>query len=990
MKSFKYKHLNSNKLNILVFLKCVLLFCLITTTQAFSQGITITGTVTDNLSEPLPGVNVMVKGSSIGQVTDVNGRYTITVPNTNAVLVFSYIGYVPAEYDVGNQTTINVQLREDVSQIEEIVVIGYGTVKKSDLTGAVSSVTDKSFKDQPVKSVGEILQGRSAGVQVTTLSGLPGQTPYILIRGTTSLNKSSTPLYVIDGIIGGSVPNVADIQSMEILKDASATAIYGSRGANGVVLITTKRGSEGKPIVSVDAQWGFSSIIKKYDLLNPYDYAIALQDVAGVVFPADELAAYKNGTKGIDWQDLITQTGVSQDYKLSISGGTAKTQYYVSANLLDETAITVNTKHNRYQFRTNLNTEVTKWLDISTNLNVSQTKTHNLFNNFESLLVYSPSMELKNEETGVYNLDPYNSVLNNPYGLQMETQSDSYSNRLIGNFDVKFKIIDGLTLSIQNGLIFTNSPSYSFQSSKRTLNEQSTMSNSNSNSIYWQNTNNLTYFKTFGDHQITATAVWETSQSESKSLNISGSSLANEVVGYYNYLNAATRTGGNSYSAYAIASGLGRLMYVYKNRYMVTGTFRADGSSKFQGDNKWGYFPSGSLAWDVAKEDFFSDQNLFQQLKLRGSYGVTGNQDIDVYSTLGMLSSNTYSYGTTTRYSGYWENTFPTPNISWEKVYQFDIGLDASMLNNRINISIDAYQKNSKDLLLQKTIPNYNGGGSIWVNMGEVKNIGLEFTIDAFAVRKKDFVWQSILTGSFQKNEIINMGGEEWLQTALGSTYGGYFQIYHVGYPIGSFYLYDWAGIDDEGCNLYRKLDGSLTRTPDGEDRYVLGQGYPKSTFGWNNMLRWKNWSLNVFMNAALGVDRQNLLRTTLSHGGGSNKYTTLAEAYFKNWDNVENKADAKFSSLKNGNNRRIFMSTQWLENASFMKMKNLSLSYQIPKDVLKVAEANITFSVQNIFTITKYKGMDPETYYGLGGQGVDLGAYPVPRTYTFGLMLNF
>ena len=424
---------------------------------------------------------------------------------------------------------------------------------------------------------------------------------------------------------------------------------------------------------------------------------------------------------------------------------------------------------------------------------------------------------------------------------------------------------------------------------------------------------------------------------------------------------------------------------------MLTGTFRADGSSKFQGDNKWGYFPSGALAWDVTREDFFSNQNLFQQLKLRTSYGITGNQDISAYSTLGMLSSLTHAFGTTTRYTGYLENTFPTPDVTWEKVKQFDVGLDISMFDSRLNISLDGYVKNCYDLLLQKKIPDYNGGGTIWVNMGEVKNTGLDVTIDAFPVRTKDFVWQSVLTGAFQKNKVTNMGGEDYLLAANGSTYGGYFQIFKVGYPISSFWLYDWAGFDNEGCNLYRTQNGDIVNQPAGEDRFVTGKGFPTVSFGWNNMIRWKNWTANIFMNGALGVDRMNMTRAVIAQGGGDSHYFTGREGYFKCWDKVENKADAKYSSIKNGNNRKIFMSTFWLEDAAFLKMKNISVSYQIPKDVLKVADVNLTFSVQNIFTITKYQGMDPEVYSGLSNVGgLDLGAYPVPRTYTLGMTLNF
>jgi len=958
------------------------------------QQVTITGTVSDIYGEPLPGVSILIKGTSQGTATDANGAFSLSVPDRNATLIFSFVGFARQEIAVGTQNVLNVTLAEDTQLMEEVVVIGYGTVKKSDLTGSVSSISEKTFKDQPVKSLSDILQGRSAGVQVTNRSGMPGgDGALILIRGTTSINKSSAPLYVVDGIFGAGVPNPSDIQSIEILKDASATAIYGSRGANGVVLITTKHGKEGKAQVTLDVQLGVSNIIKKYDLMNPYEYAQALNDVRGsITISQEDMQAYKNGTKGIDWQDLLFQSGHIQDYKLSISGGTQKTKYFISANVLDQTAITIKTKYNRYQFRTNLNTEVAPWFTILTNMNFSSSVAHNNSFDMQGLLTYSPTMEMKNEETGAYNLDPHNSYNLNPYGQRVEAYNDNYSNSLSQNVDLRFKIIDGLTLSIQGALIYTHSPSFSFASKNRTAGQVSSMGNSSGLSLYLQNTNNLTYFKTFGDHQITATGVWEVSQSESKSMSLSGTSLANEYVGYYNYANAATRTGANSYSAYSIVSGLFRAMYTFKNRYMLTGTYRADGSSRFQDDNKWGYFPSAAIAWDVAKEDFFSDQDLFQQLKVRGSYGITGNQGIDIYSTLGMLTATTYGWGTGTRYSGYWEKDFAAPDVSWEKVYQTDIGLDLSMLKGRVNLSIDWYLKNCKDLLLQKTVPGYNGAGSFWVNMGVVKNTGMDITLDAYPVRNNDFSWQSILTAQFQKNKVVELGGEDYLLTSNLSTYGGEFQIIKVGHPIASYYLYEWAGFDDEGCNLFLNQAGEKVRVPVGEDRKTMGQAFPKSVFGWNNMVRWRNWSANIFMNAVIGNNRMNLSRAITAQGGGNNRFTTLRDAYLKSWDMVADKSQAKYSSMKHGDNRRLFQSSFWLEDASFLKINNISVSYDIPRKVLKALDAQVSLSVQNICTFTKYQGMDPEVYSANVGSvgGVDHAAYPVPRSYTLGLVANF
>ncbi|MDR1675301.1 MAG: TonB-dependent receptor [Tannerella sp.] len=952
----------------------------------------ITGTVVDQAGEPVIGANIVEKDvASNGTITGSDGNFSLNV-SPGATLVVSYIGYVTQEIAVGNRTQLQIVLQEDLQTLEEVVVIGYGTVRKSDLTGSVASVSDKQFKDQPVKRVEDILQGRTPGVEVTTLSGIPGGDVKVRIRGTTSINKSSDPLYIVDGIVSTSGLeglNPSDIQSIEVLKDASATAIYGSRGANGVVLVTTRKGQEGKAQITVDAAVGVSNIIKKYDLLSAYEYALALNDIWGsTTVSAADVEAYRNGTKGIDWQDIMTQTGISQDYKLSISGGNAKNRYLVSGNMLDISAITITTKFQRAQLRVNLDTEVAPWLTLSTKLNASRMHGHNTGVDLMNVINYSPAMEMKNEETGVYNRDPYNAVDNNPYGGRIVNYNDNYRYYLNGNLNLLFRIVDGLTLSVQGGANYYHNPNYSFTSALAAPGQINGMSNGSGMNIYWQNTNNLTYQKTFGDHSLTATAVWEASNSNWTNLSISGSNLSNEVVGYWNISNAATRSEGNDYSAESIVSGIGRLMYSYKGRYMLTGTFRADGSSKFQGDNKWGYFPSGALAWDVAKEDFMSDLNLFQQLKARASFGITGNQDIGRYSTLGMLSTTSYGWGTSSPYTGYWGNSFATPNVRWEKTYQYDLGVDLSMLDSRLNFTFDWFLKDSKDLLFQKTVPSYNGGGSFWVNQGEVKNSGVEFSVNTTPVNRNDLRWETTLNASYVKNEIVDLAGSDFILQTVYSNYGGAMEIMKPGYPLGSFYLYQWKGFDDAGANLYQQANGSLTTSPMADDQVVMGQSDPKWTFGWNNMVSWKNWSASVFINAATGHNRLNMTRYALASMTGMYRFITLRDAYYKGWDKVENKADAIFPSNTNSDTKYYGNSDFWLENASFLKLKNISIAYRIPKQIVKVADIQLSVSAQNLFILTKYKGMDPEVYSS--GAGVDYGAYPVPRTVTFGAKLDF
>ena len=532
---------------------------------------------------------------------------------------------------------------------------------------------------------------------------------------------------------------------------------------------------------------------------------------------------------------------------------------------------------------------------------------------------------------------------------------------------------------------YDNSPSYSFRSKLDSPGAINSASNTNALHNYWQNTNNLTWQKQFGDHSFTAMGVWEISRSWDSQLKGTGSNLNNESVGYWNLGNAAIRDASNSYTEFSLASGIVRANYDYKKRYFITAALRADGSSKFQGDNKWGYFPSAAVAWDIAQESFMSNQHVLDQLKLRASFGVTGNQDIAAYSTLGMLSGASYGWGTSTSSTGYWGYQFATPGITWEKTYQYDLGLDMSI--GGFNITVDWFKKQTKDLLFQKQVPKYNGGGTYWVNQGKLNNTGVELSLTTFPV-KEAVTWETSLNASYVKNEVADLAGDDFVLTANYSDLGGPMQIMKPGYPMGSFYVYQWKGFDDKGANLYQKADGSLTTNPTSDDLVVKGQASPKWTVGWNNTVTWKNWTLNVFFNAATGYDRLNISRFMAASMTGVSRFITLRDAYFKGWDHVANKADALYPSLTNTDNKSYANSDFWLEDASFIKLKNISLSYRIPRRVLKFASVQLSVSAQDLFTITRYKGMDPEVYTSY--DGLDYGAYPIPRTITFGAKIRF
>lgn len=952
--------------------------------------VTITGTVINVEGEAVIGATVILKGhTGRGTATDVNGKYSITVPQ-GSTLIISFMGYeekeVELQPDISDYLTT---LNEAQTRINDVVIVGYGEIKKSDLTGSVSVVGERSFYDQPVKNVSEILQGRSSGVEVTTISGMPGASTKVRVRGTTSINKSSDPLYVIDGIISTSGLdgiNPQDIASMQILKDASSTSVYGSRGANGVVLITTRSGQSGDARILFSTKIGVSDVRKNYNLLSPYEYALALNDIRGAGTISDEdVELYRLGIKGIDWVDLMTRTAITQDYNLSIAGGSEKVRYMVSGNLLDQEAITIDSKYMRYGLRANIEADVKPWLTLITKFNGSILHQKNGAPNWFHVLNYSPTMELKDLNSGIYNKDPYNILSNNPYGVIKETDSDSYSYNVNANAGLIFHIVKGLKLSVQGGYDFDYAPSYSFVSSRVASGATNSMSNASALHQYWQNTNNLTYSNTFGRHTLATTAVFELSRTTDTRMSISGSGLSNESVGYWDVTNAATRNESNSYTQSSLMSGILRVNYDYGKRYFFTAAVRADGSSKFQRDHRWGFFPSAAVAWDIAAENFMKSQDVVTQLKLRASFGITGNEGISAYNTLGMLSSTSYGWGTSTGYTGYWGNTFASPDLTWEETTQWDVGLDATI--HGINISFDWFRKDTENLLFQKQVPHYNGGGTYWVNQGALMNTGYEFSLNTFVIDRA-VKWETTANVSYITNEVVDLAGNDFVLTANYSDLGGPMQIMKPGYPLGSFYVYEWLGFDDAGANIYRKADGSTTITPTSEDLVIRGNATPKWLVGWNNSIIWRNLSINLFFYGAFDYDRLNISRFTTASMSGGSRFITLRDAYFNGWDYVENKSDAKYASVKNTDNKSYANTTFWLEDASFIKLKNVTISYTIPRHITRFADIQLSVSAQDIFTFTKYKGMDPEVYSSY--EGLDYGAYPVPRTITFGLKLTF
>ena len=955
------------------------------------------GVVADAVGEPIIGASIVVKGTTNGTVSDYDGYFVLDGVKMGDVLRISYVGYQTQDVK-WNGSPLNIVLKEDAQALDEVVVIGYGAVRKADMAGAVSVMDNKAFKAQPITQVSDALQGRVAGVNVVS-DGIPGGSVKIRIRGTNSINKSNEPLYVVDGMVresGLEGINPEDIQSMQILKDASSTAIYGSRGANGVVIITTKSGVKGQSSITFDTSFGFSEATRLPEKMNAQTYAQALVDYNGI--SELDVASYIDGSNpGVDYIDEMFRTGLVQNYKLVFSKGTDGLQAYVSGNYMNQEGTIEKSSYERYAAKANLKAKMTDWLDLTLDFNASRSIGKGIggleLSGANPLWVafnYSPSMELLDEQ-GNYNYDPYSSIQNNPLGIVRDNQQERRRDVVSGHVDLRFQIVDGLTFTTSNGIDYYNNTSYGFSPLKINSNGSNSMSNNNQQRVLLQSSNNFTYDNTWNEHHLTATAVWEATMSDTRSMGISGQNIQVESVGWWNVANALTRNASNGYSDWSMLSGVGRVIYNYDNRYMFTGTFRADGSSRFT-NNKWGYFPSVAFAWTASNEKFMEKvSHIISNLKLRTSYGVIGNQDIAPYSTLALMSQTTTYFGSNTGVTGYWANTLATPDIKWEKTNQFDIGFDLGLWDNRLTLSFDYFDKRTTDALLSTSLPNYLGGTSYLINAGEVSNKGIDFTISADVFRTNDFEWTASLNGTYLKNKVVKLTAQEprlYSGVMPGICDDGT-NIITEGEAIGSFYGYRWAGIDADGYDTYYKSDGSTTRNPEPTtDRVVLGHSTPDFTLGWNNSLRYKNWSLNAFFNSSFGAKRLNVLRFAMNEMIGNSRMFIEA-------GHIEGIGTLWTDPSRTENNVTKANSSKYLENADYFRCENISLSYNIPKSWAEFADILLSFSVQNLFTVTGYKGSNPAGFSfsssaGDQATGVDTGTSPAPRTWTLGARFTF
>lgn len=980
-------------------LSCLILF-LFLNYWLFAQQ-TVSGKVF-SADSVLSGVSVQVKGSSQATQTGKDGSFRINVP-ANSVLLFSYVGLAPKEVPLGNQTNIQVQMQSLGQGLQDVVVVGYGTQKKANVTGSITTISAAAYKDQPVVSISSALQGRASGVAVSSASGAPGGVVKIRIRGTNSINSSNDPLFVVDGVALGSTSfqdiNVNDIESMEVLKDASATAIYGSRGANGVILITTKSGKAGKMTIDFNTFLS-SNKIKKYELLAPAAYAEQANHISGTtVIPTP-------GT-GTDWQNQLFRNGITQNYQLAVAGGTEKSRYYISGYYVNQSGIVTNTSQQKIALRSNIDSKITDRVSIGLNLFLTNIQSLNngdlgsKANPVISSLSWAPTEPVYDDPaTGAYNRYAVSPLGPNPYMIAKESNYNGKSNTVVVNAKLKYDITDWLSFSTNFGA------DANFYRSAYLNNEWINQTNISSGQGYsdnytLQNSNILTFHKIINDvHNVMVTGVYEQTSNKYSGFNADGGGLTSTAYSYYALQLNSTQGIRSYYSNWALQSFLGRISYSLKDKYLLTATYRADGSSKFQSTkNKWGYFPSLAAGWRLSEEDFIKSMNVFSNLKLRGSWGVTGNQAIAPYSTLGLLSGQQYSFGTTTSYQGFTLGNPSNPDLKWETTKQWDIGVDAGLIAGRLNFTLDYFSKNTDGLLLQKTIPDYDGGGSKWQNLGSVTNKGFEFSINAVPVKSNDFSWSTTLNLTSYKSRVKSLGGQDIIYVGYPGSglINTSIQVVKPGNPLGAFYLIPWQGVytqDDPtlgfkaGDNKYRDVDGN--HSIGYEDRVISGRAMPKFQFGFNNDLTYKNFSLNLFIQGSQGNKIFNGTFAAIAAPSSDIKYPTLSESA-NYWSSKNPNSQWADPASKTG--RSYIESTHYLQDGSYIRFKNISLSYNVGRKWIGFGDIQLSLSAQNIITITKYKGFDPEADT-MGNSdissGIDLGAYPNPRTITIGLNAKF
>lgn len=978
-----------------------------------AQTKTISGVLLDKqTNEPLIGASVLIKGTTTGTASDIDGKFTLEVGDTNATLVCSFIGYNRLEYPLNGQTNVSISLVPDTETLDEVVVVGYGTMRKSDLTGSLTSIKAKDMSSFTVPNPIQALQGRAPGVVITSNSGSPEGNFSIRIRGTNSIRGDNTPLYIIDGVPSNpSSINNQDIESVEVLKDASATAIYGSRGANGVILITTKRGKAGATSVVYDGSIGIQTQIKKLDMMNAIEWGTYYNeqqknDTGKEFFTPEQIAAFGKGT---DWQSLAFKNAPVHNHNLTVSGGTEKTQILISASAMLRDGLIPNSYYNKYNLRSNIDHAINDYFDVSLTTSYARTnksmKSSGGGNRGGSLIggiISSPPTLTPYNEDGSYQdlrlAYPFMSnALYNPINMINEQSNETEADLTNNNVALTYKPIKGLSLKASFGVESLDYRDDNYTTSKY-LYGTSSASVGNTRETSMINENIVNYNTTIANkHRIDLTAGFTYQEQQRKGMSASGSGFISDVPASHQLGAASTfGTPSTSYTKWSLMSYLGRLNYAFDNKYLATISFRADGSSRYSKGDKWGYFPSAALAWRISDEGFLKDVEQISDMKIRIGYGETGSTAINPYTTLNMLSQGkTPVDGDLSTY--YAPSTTLPANLKWETTAQYNIGLDATLFDQRLRITADYYSKTTRDLLNAVTLPASSGYSTTIKNIGKMSNKGFEFMVDGDILKSKDLSWAASFNIAFNKNEVKELyDGKDVLGSRVGLAYiEDFINLIRVGEPIGVFYTYKETGYDDNGNIIYEDRDqnGVLTN----EDKIITGDPHPDFTYGFNSDIRFKDFEFSFFFQGSYGNDVFNIGETAnLDAGVGLNLKKEVLTNHWKESNTAEQNSAAKYP--KASRNVKQNYSDRYVEDGSYLRLKNISLAYNLPVSKLGASNwlkgAKVYVSAQNLWTITNYSGMDPEVNSWGGGNSVNLGldylTYPNSKSVTFGATIQF
>lgn len=958
----------------------VLMFCF---SMSYAQNRTVTGKITDNAGAPLAGVSVSVKGGQGGALSNIDGSFSVRIPDENAVLIFSFLGMTRQEINVNGRTVINVTLLEDSNNLNEIVVVGYGTQTRRDITGSIASINEKALKEVPVANVSQMIQGRIPGAYVTSGSNKPGTTPSITIRGNRSFRASNSPLYVVDGIpLNDAITDInpSDVVSIEVLKDASATAIYGSRGANGVILVTTARGKAGETSVRYNAFYGVTEVTRRADVFQGEEYVKYMRDAASAIGVTDENQIFKDAIEResiaqgryTNWQDLLIKSGHTQNHELGISGGSENTRFNVSLGYFDDEGYFEGQDYTRYTTRINLDQNIGKRIRAGISLLGSYSESNGAsYNPYMSSLINSP-LGVPYDSDGKFNIYPINDpTMSNPL---LAAEKDKFINlekrtRILGSLFVEAEILPGLKYRLNFGPDMRNARGGNFNSTTVPVGILPTASTSENFWFSYALDNQLTYNKSFNKHKLNVTALYGIQERKNESTNISVRDLPVETVTYYNLASAGTIAGiGSGYSRWNILSYMGRINYGFDGRFMVTLTGRADGSSRFAPGNKWSFFPSAAVAYNLSEESFMEDLSWLSNLKLRVTYGRVGNEAINSYETLAQLGRTPYDFNGVPAF-GYAPGNIPNKDLKWETSATTNVGLDFGFLNQRISGTVEVYKTITSDLLLSFVLPGSTGFDGVTTNIGSTQNRGLDFSLSTQnIVTKNGFEWNTDITAGFNKGKILEL--------SLGKV-DDIGNARFIGKPLNVYYDYEKIGIWQKGEEAQAAEYGSKVgqiKVKDqnndnkitADDRVILGSPDPTFTFGFNNTFAFKGFDLAVFV---VGVQNKTLVsplhsvpNNTIAFGG---RYNQLALDYWT----PDNPTNAYPQPIKDQNvNSLLYGSTLKYFDGSFVRVRNINFGYNLPdKVVSKIGTKSLRlyFNITNPFVfssyVSKHGGIDPE-----------------------------